>query len=419
MNLSATSHYYRRAIKQALSLLVVILALSSCESLRAESSSGAPEDVPLIEGMSVERLERVRTMMRSHVDNGVTPNAVAIVSRNGRIGFNEAYGEMGPDESIEPDAIMRMASIGKTITAVAIMILYEDGVLTPNTPVAAFLSEFADAKVSGSDGAPVSLNRPVLVQDLLTHSAGLAVSGAEVDALWDLPNEHEFARGIAALPLRAQPGQTFRYGNAYEPLAAIVEEASGMPFDIFLQKRIFEPLNLEDMYFHVPDEKLNRLSAIYTRDENGQLTTFRERGQEERPAEFTAGGGGLRGTVPDFHRFAMMLLNGGELDGQRILSPKTVQLMMKDHVGEEISGAWPGDWGWGFGAQVRRRVRDNGVGTAGAFGWNGGTGTWYFVDPSEKLVGVIFTQIQPGNPNQLRPVFETGVYHAISESYSK
>jgi CubicO group peptidase (beta-lactamase class C family) len=358
------------------------------------------------------------------VDDRVAGSAVALVARDGRVVFHEAFGEMEPGVPMTRDAISRMASIGKTITAVAVLMLYEEGRLRLSDPVSRFIPEFSKVAVAGpgaqADG--VAPERPVTVHDLLTHQAGLVAEGKALDALWEsAPTVDEFARRIAAIPLRFQPGTRFEYGPSYEVLAAVVERAGGLSFGDFLQRRILSPLRMIDTSFFVPAEKRDRYAGIYQKDPAGGLSMFRRRGQEEAPTQFTSGGGGLRGTVGDYHRFARMLLNEGELDGERLLSPKTVRLMITDHVPGKLPGE---EYGWGLGTSVRTRVLSDGIGSVGSYGWNGGTGTLYLVDPLERLIVVVFVPTQPRTPgvwgsSDVRKDFVTAVYQAIVTSHAQ
>jgi CubicO group peptidase (beta-lactamase class C family) len=373
-------------------------------------------------GVSAVRLERAGAILKRAIDDGVAGSAVGLVARDGQVVFHQAYGEMEPGVPMTRNAISRMASIGKTITAVAVLILYEEGRLRLSDPVSRFIPEFSEVRVAGpgtGGAALVAPARPVTIHDLLTHQAGLAPDGEALDRLWESAQTvDEFARRIAAMPLRFQPGARFEYGPAYEPLAAVVERASGLSFSAFLQQRILSPLHMVDTCFFVPEEKRDRLAGMYQKDSSGRLSLFRRRGQEEAPTQFTSGGGGLRGTVRDYYRFAQMLLNEGELDGVRLLSPKTVQLMTTDHT----TGSGAGDdYGWGLGTSVRVKVRD-GIGSVGSYGWNGGTGTLYLVDPLERLVVVVFVPSQPRTAgiwgqSDVRNDFVTAVYQAIVTSH--
>ncbi|HEX3557018.1 MAG TPA: serine hydrolase domain-containing protein [Thermoanaerobaculia bacterium] len=403
-------------------LVAILVGLLLSVAATAQELS-RPEDV----GISSSRLERARGVLQTAIDAKVAGSAVGLIARDGKLVFFEAFGEMEPGVPMTRDAISRMSSIGKTITAVAVLMLYEEGRLRLSDPVSRFIPELGKVQVetkrtAAGGSSLAALDRPITIHDLLTHEAGLAADGAALDKLWEKARTvGEFAQGLAQIPLRFQPGTRYEYGPSYEVLAAVVERASGMSFKDFLERRILSPLGMRDTTFFVPEEKRSRYAGIYQKDANGKLSMFRRRGQEEAPTQFTPGGGGLRGTVYDYYRFAQMLLNGGELNGQRLLSPKTVELMTSDHIGEHAVSS-SGDFGWGLGTSVRTRVRGAGIGSVGSYGWNGGTGTLYLVDPRERLIVVVFVPSQPRTPGiwgqtNVRDDFVTAAYQAIIESH--
>jgi CubicO group peptidase (beta-lactamase class C family) len=362
-------------------------------------------------------------MLQKAVDDKIAGSVVGLIARDGKILFEEAFGEAGPGEKMNTNAIVRMASIGKATTAVTILTLNEKGLIQLSDPVEKYLPEYSGMKVQvlKPDGQKELVNpeRSITIYDLLTHRAGFSAGGQGVgiDDLWDKAKTvKEFASLLAQLPLVSQPGSTFEYGPAYEVLAAITETVTEMSFNDYTNKVLLEPLKMNDTYFFVPEEKKNRLVAQYKKDSVGQLVLFRVKGQEEQPSQFYAGGGGLRSTVKDLYRFAQMLLNKGELDGVHILSPKTVELMTTNHI---PGGAFGPNYGWGFGVAVRISLADTEIGSIGSFGWNGGTGTQYLVDPAEKLISIIFVPSVPRTPGvgRLRDAFMNSAYHAIEDSY--
>jgi CubicO group peptidase (beta-lactamase class C family) len=371
-------------------------------------------------GMSSGRLDRAVQILRDAVERRVAGSAVALVERRGEVVLYEAFGEMEPGVPMRRDAICRMASIGKSITAVAAMVLVERAVLRLDDPVAKYLPEYGEVQVEERDQATGAVRRlppqrPPTVRDLLLHTAGFGPEDGRYDAVWrDAETVADFAAALARLPLTAHPGAEHRYGPAYEVLAALIERASGLPFDSFVEREVLTPLGMVDTSFRVPEEKLGRYAGIYEKDVTGDLRMYRRRGQEEPPTRFTSGGGGLRGTVGDFHRFARMLLDRGELDGARLLSPKTVELMTSDHLSSLSPDA---EGGWALGFWVRRKLLAD-LGSAGAFGWNGGTGTLFLVDPAERLIIVVFLPSQPRTPGvwEVRDAFVTAIYQAIVAS---
>ena len=361
-----------------------------------------------------------RAVLDHAVASGEVAGVVGLVAEHGRVVFLEAAGNAAPGVAMRVDAIMRTASIGKAVTAAAAMILVDDGKLLLDQPIAELIPEFARAKVRGPDGSLVELEQPITVRDLLTHRAGFVTDGAELDEAWQANTARAFSERLALVPLLFQPGHGFAYGPAYEVLGAVIEAVSGQDLDHFMRARIFGPLRMRDTYFHVPPEKLDRLPAEYERTRDGKLAMYRRRGEEEAPTEFYAGGGGLRSTVSDFHRFAEMLLHGGELDGVRVLQPASVGAMMTDQVGvvtENGVWTWQGDWGWGYGGEVRRAVADpKRMGAVGAYTWNGGTGSRFLIDPAIGRITIVFTQVRPP-PRWLtvREDFERAVYRPATD----
>lgn len=335
-----------------------------------------------------------RAALLSGLETGVGGAAVGLVARGDQILFLEAVGDIGSGDAMPVNAIARLASIQKPITAAAVLILYERGELQ--------LSDRADRWFPGlgqyvlTDAGDTIPGRAPTIRELLTHRAGIIPFGPELDELWGAASNQEFARGIAAIPLRFPPGARFEYGccgAAYEVLAAIVEQVSGISFEEYLEREILGPLHMTDSHFFVPEAKWGRLSAHYGRDGDDRLVARRARGDESPRSEFFAGGGSLRSTVLDYHRFTRMLLNGGELDGVRILRPETVEMMTRNQIGE----AYPVEgFGWGFG--VRTGAHAGAGWSSGSYGWNGGTGTAFEVDPSTGIVAIVFAPSWPGTP---------------------
>lgn len=338
--------------------------------------------------------EAARSALTDAVSQGKVGSAVGLVARKDQILLLSAAGEIEPGEPMPVNAIARIASIQKPITATAVLMLYERGQLDLREPVTRWFPGFGRRVVTASGDTVSSVHAPT-VFDLLTHQAGLIPEGPELDALWEVSTTQEFARRIGAIPLRSQPGSKFDYGccgSAYEVLAAIVEQVSGQSFKEFLTANVLRPLGMWDTYFFVPEAKRDRLAAQYGRGKDGALTVARRRGQEEPENSFYSGGGGLRSTVLDFDRFLLMLLNGGELDGVRVLKPETVRMMVSNQVGSMYPE--PG-YGWGFGLRVQTGSGGSG---RGSFGWNGGTGTRFEVDPESGAIAIVFVPTRPGTP---------------------
>jgi CubicO group peptidase (beta-lactamase class C family) len=349
--------------------------------------------------------DEARSVLQSAVANGTVGSAVGLIARGDQILFLGAFGEIEPGEPMPVNAIARLASIQKPITASAVLILQERGELDLDESVDRWFPDFG-GRVLTADGDTVAAVRRPTVFDLLTHQAGLVPEGRELDELWEVATTQEFARRIGQIPLRFQPGSRFEYGccgSAYEVLAAIVEQVSGRSFKDFLAANVLEPLGMTDTYFFVPESKRHRLAAHYGRDQDGALTVVRRRGQEEPESSFYSGGGGLRSTVPDFDRFLVMLLNGGELDSVRLLSPEAVRMMTTNQVGSSYPAA---GYGWGLGVRVQADTAVSSAGP-GSFGWNGGTGTQFEVDPESGTIAIVFVPTWPGTPgvSELRTEF--------------
>ena len=407
---------------------LLCLSLIGCFST-PESGRPLPTAAPESVGMSSERLSRIHSTVQDYVDRGQLVGATTAVARHGKLVHFETYGHQNRESGIpmDDDSIFRIYSMSKPITSVAVLMLYEEGYFQLSDPVSRYLPVFESMSVydagapDGSDRVP--LNRPVSVRDLLTHTSGLTYgffSDTPVDRMYreaGLFNNDQtlddMVRTLGTLPLLFQPGTQWNYGLSTDVLGRLVEVVSGQGFDVFLRNRIFEPLNMVDTAFEVPPEKLERITVHYTLDEDinelaptdsGATSTF------AAPVQFFSGGGGLVSTPADYLRFAQMLLNGGELDGTRLLGSKTVELMTMSHLDYERA---PG-WGFGLGVQVCSNVaHTETLGSTGAYGWSGIANTYFFIDPAEDLIAMVWTQMQPYGYYPLSQEFNVAVYQAI------
>ncbi|HEY8537678.1 MAG TPA: serine hydrolase domain-containing protein, partial [Steroidobacteraceae bacterium] len=308
------------------------------------------------------------------------------------------------DKQMTTDAIFRIYSMTKPVTAVAMMILFEQGKWQLNDPVAKFIPEFKDLKVyagTDSEGKPIlePQKHPMTMRELMSHTAGFTYgffSNSPVDKMQlqaDVLNNNitleEMIRRVAKLPLASQPGARWHYSIAVDIQGYIVEKLSGMPFDEFLAKHIFEPLKMVDTGFYVPPEKLHRLAQVYNVDENGKLRVERagfNRDYSKRPA-LLSGGGGLVSTAADYFRFCQMLLNGGTLDGVRILSPLTVELMRTNAIGDLWAGLGGAGTKFGLGFAITvDPMAAGGYYGEGTYWWGGAAGTWFWIDPVRDLI---------------------------------
>ena len=373
------------------------------------------------QNLSESKTAQLAKLLDEEVAQGRVGSVLALLARSGQVVFVHATGEADPGVPIKQDAIVRLASTTKPITATAVMILAEQGKLSLDDPLYQYFPAFRQAKVRSEGGGLQEPKRPIVIKDLLTHTSGLAMRGAEFEELWekamaleDAITTVEFTEQIAHIPMQSQPGEAYDYGfygSSYEVLAALIEKVSGQTLGQFFEERIFRPLSIKDTSLRVPEEKHHRLAARYQR-RNGQLSIYERRGVEGPASRFRAGGGALRSTLQDYFRFAQCLLNGGALDGVRILKAETVRLMMTD----QVEGLFPfrsRDYGWGLGASVRRQVNDDNPPSLGTYSWNGGTGAFFWIDPREEMVGVLFSPFNPPAPSELYRKYLRWAYDAL------
>lgn len=378
-------------------------------------------------GFSSKRLEIARQAIRANVETGRVPGAVLLVARDGKIVTYDAIGfqDRASRTPMKKDSIFRIASLTKPVTTVAAMILAEENKLDTGAPVAKYLPEFKDVKV-GIEGA--ALKRPMTVHDLMRHTSGLTYGifgNSPVDQMYRKANIFGagslsgMVKEIAALPLLHQPGEVWEYSVSTDVLGRVVEVASGMDFDRFVEERITGPLRMKDTGFWVKPMALARVAMA-----DGPPNSA-DAGQ--KPAIFS-GGGGLFSTAGDYARFAQMLLNGGELDGVRLLAPKTVALMTSDQLPAATARHTPvalslgtigpvPEMGTSFGLGFAVRVdagRNSMPGSVGDFSWVGITGTYFWVDPKEKLVAVLMVQSPRGLNGEIWRQTRTMVYQALT-----
>jgi len=368
-----------------------------------------PEDV----GLSPEGLAAVDAAVQGQIDRGELAGAVTLVARHGRLVHLNALGlkDVVTREPMAADTLFRIYSMTKPVTAVAMMILYDRGLWTPEDPIARHLPEFTGVQVfAGLDSqgnprlAPPD-HAPTLLE-LMTHTAGLSYGfnpDDPVDRLyqakqvWQSATLAEFADKVASLPLAYQPGSKWLYSLSMDVQGAIIERLTGQSLPEFMQKHLFSPLGMVDTAFHLPPEKRARLASGYRQSRSGLKPEKPMLFDHAEPPALASGGGGLISTAIDYARFAQMLLNRGELDGRRIISPEAAQLMMTNHLSDELMGAGFGvgaqairpGFGYGFNGVVFADPEACGIPVGrGTYHWDGAWGTWFWVDPANDLLYV-------------------------------
>ena len=383
-------------------------------------AQGLPTAKPEQVGLSAERLDRVSRALRSEIEAGKIPGAVALVARKGRIVYFESFGvrDKATGEPLGRDAIFRLYSMTKPFTSVAAMMLMEEGKFLITDPVSKFLPPLGKREVSVPQFDPVTgkvgyvvvpAEREITIQDLLRHTSGLVYAGftpnARVKELyeanavgWADQTPQEQIDRLAKVPLAHHPGTTWEYSLSTDVLGRVIEKVSGTTLGRFLDERVFVPLKMPDTAFVVPAAKLNRLAQ--------PLAVEPSTGQPIKLVDVTvapkneAGGAGTAGTTMDYARFAQMLLNGGQLEGTRLLSPTTVAFMTADHLGDMKvvrRGSVGTGYGFGLGFAVRTTEGIAGVpGSVGEYRWGGAAGTAFWVDPKDEMISVLMTQGAPG-----------------------
>lgn len=417
---SATRHIASPRLSLA---FLTLVALTACDTGPAVITALRPLDgseetgpalqlvQPELAGMDTQRLNRVTAAMQEYVDAGQLAGVVTIAARDNKIVHFEAVGQrdIASGDAMDKDDIFRIYSMSKPITGVAMMILYEEGKFKLSDRVEKYIPEFTNLQVANGEDSNGNVttepqNHKMTIRELMSHTGGLSYglfSQSKVDDMYNDagvldPNGttlQDMIDKLAAIPLRQQPGSTWHYSVSVDVQGYLVEKLSGQKFGDFLEERIFKPLNMVDTDFHVPAEKAERLAQVYGYDDNGALVAQEGfGGQTNYLAEqtFESGGGGLVGTAMDYMRFAQMLLNGGELDGVRILSPLTVELMHRNQLPKSVAGIGLGARGTTFGldfAIIEDPVEAESY-SKGEYYWGGAAGTWFWIDPVEDLVFV-------------------------------
>lgn len=412
------------------------LTLLSLPLFAGSVPAGKPEDV----GMSTDRLKRIDQMIQRRIDAGDMAGAVTIVARKGKVVHLDARGVMDLESKkpVAPDTMFRVASMTKPVTGLAIMMMLEEGKVRLTDPVSRYIPEFRGMKVAvalpgqpaggrgrGAQSAPaapqfytVPAEREITVKDLLTHVSGLAsgtMSNSATQKLNRRPEENlaSYIPRLGTTPLEFQPGSRWAYSAqaGFDTLGRIVEIASGIPLDQFFRQRIFDPLGMKDIYFWPPDDRWPRVASVYTRTADGLRKSQNPNGMSSKV--YFMGSGGLISTAEDYLPMGVMLANGGQFNGKRLLSPKTVEMMRAVHVPDTLPGRQPGE---GYGLSVRvvsDHAKRGTLLSTGTYGWSGVYGTHFFIDPVEQVVAVLMVQTSNQEVNR---DFEDMVMQSIIEA---
>jgi CubicO group peptidase (beta-lactamase class C family) len=429
---------------------VVLLALAVHPAGNAQAPGEIREPLPAAApgsvGFNEERLARLDARMKRFVDEGQHAGIVMLVARKGRVVAWRTWGQRDVARQLpmEKDTIFRIYSMSKIVTSVAVMALYEEGRIKLDDPVTKYLPALKSVKVfkGGTAAAPVVVpaRTPITIKHLLTHTSGFiyGFGSGPLDKIYgssdafEATSLTEFVARAVKLPLAHEPGERFSYGINSDILGAVVQKVSGKKFEDFVDERICRPLGMHDTGFDVPPEKMSRLAVVYEHPKpaagtnGGQLGAAPARAfveskplassYAEKGRGIAAGGSGMFSTTGDYARLAQMLLNGGELDGVRILGRKTVELMTTNHLNHlpRVTHEFNNAYGFGLGVQVRIDLaKGNELGSVGQFGWSGAATTTVNIDPKEQLVALVFAQHAPFNEHDLFWNFNTLVYQSL------
>ncbi len=428
------------AFRSTFRILALVAAAGyavSAQQVSAPAASATPASV----GVSAERLDRLHRGMQDLVDRHEAGGIVTLVARDGKTVDVHASGlqDVESRTPMRTDSLFRVASMSKPITSVAVMMLYEEGKLLLTDPVSKFIPAFKSSRVLEAGGdAPVAARRGINLRDLLSHRSGLTYGFLNGGAVGNGYRKNGVTDGLttttmtlaeaidklAAEPLVSQPGAAWNYSLSTDVLGRVVEVVSGQPFNVFLRERIFKPLRMADTDFVVPEAKWSRLATVYSPDGAGGIrpmkdpetfgnTVMSPAASYKENKTYFSGGAGLISTARDYARFAQMLLNGGVLDGTRLLGPKTIEMMTMSHTTDLPPSGLVGagaQFGLGF-RVVTDPAATQTLGSPGLYGWSGIYGTVFWVDPKERLVAIMLVQRYPGSP--AAAVFQPLVYQAL------
>ena len=407
-----------------LSLIVVGSLIAGGAGAGEWLPSGNPERL----GFDRDRLDRIAPVIQTHVDEGRISGAVMAIAREGRVVYQDqvGYADIASQTPMTSESVFRIYSMTKPVTSTAIMMLVEEGKIRLNDPVSKFIPSIGDMKVyvrGEGVGMEFEDQKPSMtVRHLLTHTSGIPYQGGPTPAhrmyaglsTGEIRTLESYVEELTTKPLVFQPGTRWMYGMSTDVLGYVVEVVSGMPFQDFIATRITGPLGMDDTAFVLAPDQTDRFTSVYDLTENG-LEPSDNLGAStyENPGRMPSGGGGMISTVADYLRFSQMLLNGGEFDRVRILSPRSVELMSRNHLTEEQSFADGMGFGLGFAVITDPGVRGTVLST-GTFSWAGAADTHFWIDPAKQLIGLVMTQ-RFGQGNDVRDDMRTMTYQALQE----
>ena len=417
----------RRRAAATLAFLLLACGANVSQTDAAELPQVPPAEV----GLSAKKLEKVKTIVQAQVDKKQIAGAVVFVARRGKIAFLESFGKLDlrSAQPMPPEAIFRIYSMTKPITSVAALILIEDGKIKLDDPVSRYLPELKALRVYAGKDQTTEAKRPVTIRDLMRHTSGFTYglpNGSAVDRLYIKANLDngtlaDMVYKLGTLPLQDQPGARFNYSFSTDVLGRVIEVVSGEPLNKFFRERILRPLDMRDTGFTIADESLKRFATAYARGGKGGLRAIDApaASRYRKPPKSLSGGGGLVSTARDYCRFCQMLLNGGELDGARLLRPETVAQMTSNQLPPEALpiklGGFPvPGHGFGLGVMVRLQSPSGPALPDGEFSWSGAASTYFWVAPKPQLIVIILQQIEPIDISlqlSLKPL----IYSAIAD----
>ena len=427
-----------RSFTRAMLLLYFITTVTASYSQILQTAA------PSFAQVSEERLQRIDRLVQQYIDSGWINGATAIIARNGKIIYYKGlgYDDAGTKKPLQKDAIMRIASQTKAITSVAVMMLYEEGKFLLDDAVSKYIPEFKNPVVldsfneSDTTYTTVPAKSEITIRQLLTHTSGIQyaqigskifkaiyakagiVAGIGVDRI----KLADVMKKLGPLPLAHQPGEKFTYGLNTDLLGYLVEVVSGMSFDVFLKKRIFDPLGMKDTWFYLPADKQNRLATLYTEDDNKHLKKAEETmningifytNYPNMNGTYFSGGGGLASTAYDYAIFMQMLLNNGVYNGKRILSRNTIRMMTTNQIGDLTLGHG-NTFGLGF-EIVTKKGSAFSPRPEGSYSWGGMFSSSYWIDPKEKIVAQLFLQLYPNSHGDIHEKFKVLTYQALND----